>query len=720
MSKLFKYLSIGLATAFLLVMIIIGGIFLFVDPNDFKGDITAAVHEATGRDLTISGDISLSIYPWLGLSLGETTLSNAQGFGESPFAQVQKVDIKVKLLPLLSQRLEMQKVRLHGLHASLAIDKNGRSNWDDLASPADSADKTVAPSDSGKPEKEATEKPAEAMAAIPALALEGLELQDARLEWNDQLNNQRIVIDKLTLQTGPVSLPAPVDLSLSMDLQMNQPEINAHIDLSGQLAVDLATQQYRADNLNLKVSATGSGLPASPLDAQLQSNIIANLKNQTLGIRNLQINTLGAQLSGQVDVTGLNTDPEASGQLKIAQLSPRELAKRLAISLPETGDSSVLTKALLDMEFIGNANQVNLKKLDVTLDDTQLAGTASVKNFASPVIRFNLDVDDIDVDRYLPPPSTEDSTGKPAAAESDASAAIALPLEPLRTLDIDGNLTLGKLKVAGAQLSELQLGLHGKGGQVRLHPVQASLYNGRFEGDIKLDVRTDTPRVSIDEKLTSVNIGPLLKDVLGKEYVSGKANVAAQLHTKGLALQTIKQNLNGKANFSFLDGKVNGVNIGQVIREAYAKLKKKPAPPKTENATDFASLSGSVAITNGIVRNDDLNAKSPLLRIKGKGKVDLPKERIKYLVNAAIVESNEGQAGKELEELKSHTLPIKVTGKLTDPKFSLDLGPVLQKRIKKQVDKRIKKEKKKIKKKIEKDLKKKLEEDLKKKLGIKF
>ena len=184
-------------------------------------------------------------------------------------------------------------------------------------------------------------------------------------------------------------------------------------------------------------------------------------------------------------------------------------------------------------------------------------------------------------------------------------------------------------------------------------------------------------------------------------------------------LGAIKQALNGKANFSFQNGAVQGVNIGQLIREAYAKLKKKPAPPKTENETDFAEMSGSVIVTNGIVHNNDLKAKSPLLRIDGKGSVDLPKERINYLVNTSIVESNEGQAGKELTELKSLTIPIKITGTFSKPDFGLDLGPVLQARVKKEVEKKQEQLKKDVEKKIE-DKKKSVVEDLKKKFKLKF
>ena len=712
MSKPLKFILISAASLLILVTVIIGSIFLFVDPNDYKDKITTAVYEATGRQLTIAGDINLSLYPWLGLSLGATQLSNAKGFGDTPFASVENVDIKVKLLPLFQQRLEMQKIRLYGLRASLAKNKEGVSNWDDLTMPQDAlgaTDKQAVTETPKAPTTPQTTEPIQAMGALAALAIDGLELENAHLEWDDQQANQHIIISKLALRTGPLALPAPIDLSLSLDVNMKNPEIDGHVDFTGQVSFDLETQEYRANNLDLAVKATGAGLPVSPVDVRLLANVKADLKQQRLDLSALKLNTLGTNITGQISITELDKSPTASGQIAIANFSPKEVSKKLGITLPDTSDASVLSKMGVNISFNGNMNGANISKLAIILDDTNLTGKASVKNFAAPAIRFDINVDDIDLDRYLPP-ATESTASTAATPGTAAAAATQLPLEPLRALNINGNFRLGKLKITGARLTDITFSANAKGGRINLNPVKANLYKGSYKGRIAMDVRTDTPKLTFIETLSGVNVGPLLKDVLGKELVSGTANISAELTTTGVELATIKKTLNGKAKFSFQDGAVKGVNIAQIIREANAKLNKKSAPPKTSNETDFTEMSGSVTITNGIVRNKDLKMKSPLLRISGKGNVDLPKEKIKYLVNASIVESSKGQAGKELNELKSLTIPIKVTGTFDNPKYGLDLGPVLQARAKKAVEK----QKKRIVKKARKDIKKKVEDELKK------
>jgi AsmA protein len=710
MPKILKLTLGSLLALLLLVAVALVAALVFIDPNDYKDDITGAVHDATGRQLTLAGDIELSVFPWLGLTLGEAALSNAPGFGAEPFARVSAVDIKVKLLPLLQKRVEMKTVRLQGLLVALAKDKDGRSNWDDLLAPPAAAEAPKAE------EKPAAEQPPQAP-PLAALAIGGIELSDARVVWDDQQSGQRVQLDKLALTTGPLSLTDPIDLTLTTNMALKQPALQTPLKLAGQVAFDLAAQRYTVKGLKLELNASGEVLPVSPLAATLAAEIDTDLAAQRLTVRGLQVAMLGTTLGGDVQVEQLMAAPQATGSIALAAFSPRELVAKLGLPVPQTSDAKALTRAKLNTDFSASLEAATLDKLVLMLDDTQLSGQASVSHFDQPALRFALTVNEIDADRYLPPPAQQ-TTAPPAPAAAAVGAA-QLPLDMLRALDVDGNLQLGKLKLANAHLAEIALRIKAKDGMLRLHPLAAQLYGGRYDGNIALDVRSDTPRIALDEKLASVNVGPLLKDLLGDDKVSGVANVSAQLSATGIEPDAVMKTLNGTAQFSFQDGAVKGVNLGQLIREAYAKVKKKPAPPKTTNETDFAEMSGSVKVTNGVVRNDDLQAKSPLLRIAGKGSVDLPKQRIDYLVNASLVESGEGQAGKELEELKALTIPVKVTGSFSDPKFKLDLEPILKAKARQEVERQKQKLQDKVDKKVEEE-KQRLRDKLKDKLKSLF
>lgn len=788
MAKTIRYLLYTLGGGVLLLVLAVVAILVFVDPNDYKNDITRAVHDATGRELHLDGRLELSVFPWLGLRLNRVSLGNAPGFGATPMASVQTVDIHAKLLPLLEKRLEMQTLLLRGLDLNLARKADGVSNWDDLAGgSAETAAKTPGSAQTTTPEA----TPAAGPPPLAALTIGGIELEDARIVWDDAQTGQHIDIDNLQLQTGALAPPEPVDIDLAMDIATRQPALRNHITLRTRLGMDQALQHFSLDDLKLGVDSQGEILPVSPLAVRLAGQASADLEHQQATLSGLQIDVLGSRLRGdirlapwtagkaQINLTlddpkalagllppdldaqllskaSLTTEaqwnldtqtaqvptlqlrladlqldarldanhivdaPQASGRLTLSEFSPRILLQKAGIAVPETSDPAVLQKAALSLDFTGSTQALAVNNLQLRADDTTLSGQASVTDFAQPAIRYTLAVDAIDVDRYLPPQA---DTPPPAPAGAAAGAA-QLPLEPLRALDVDGRLTIGQLKVAKARLADILLVFRAKHGQLRLHPAQAKLYQGSYSGDIRLDARGDTPVITLGESVKNVHAGPLLTDVLGKAPVSGIANLRADLTTRGVEPPTLMANLDGKVRLSFLNGAVEGINIGYQLRKAQAKLRGQPAPPKEMEQTDFAELSASADIAKGVVTNKDLTAKSPLLRVSGEGTVDLPRERLDYRLTTTVVNTATGQAGKELEQLKGLPIPIRIKGAFADPKISLDLKPVLdakakqllekkKQQLKKKADEAVIREREKLKEKAKEDVKKELDKALK-------
>ena len=327
--------------------------------------------------------------------------------------------------------------------------------------------------------------------------------------------------------------------------------------------------------------------------------------------------------------------------------------------------------AALSAKISGGVDAVSLKALSVTLDGSKLSGEAQVSNFAAPAIRFALNLDAIDLDRYLPPGS-EVPPASPGAAAGKAGE---LPLETLRALDVAGTFKAGKVKVAKLNVSSVDASLNAKGGSIRLSPVSAKLYEGSYAGNIGLDARKDVPVLSLDEKLSGVQAAPLLRDLQGEAPLSGTANMSAKLTARGTAPDVVKRSLNGDVSFQFLNGALNGVNIGRMIRDARAKLKGGSAGATDEPAkTDFAEIVGTAKVTNGLVSNDDLSVKSPLLRIVGKGTASLPEETLDYRTTVTLVATSKGQGGKTLEELQGVPIPLRITGTFTEPSYGLDMA----------------------------------------------
>ena len=679
--KALKIIGILLGALFALVLVLP----FLVDLNEHKEEIVALVKEETGRDLVIAGDIDLSVFPWLGASIGEVELGNAPGFGETPFARMQGLEVRVKLLPLLRKEVDVSTVRLKGLELNLARDARGRTNWDDLLRPAPAAG--AAP---GAKEQAA---PAGGPPALAALALGGVEIQDARLAWDDRQAGQRYEIEDLDLSLGAIRPGEPVDFRLHTRLTGGDPAMEGELDMRGRLSLSQDLERFDIEALELDAAASGGALPTK-IEASLGADLALDLAGGTLEVPRLELAALGVEARGQVQGSGIGGDaPAFKGRLSIEPFAPRKLLGTLGVAAPETADLGVLGKAQADLAFEAGTRAARIGSLSLTLDDSRLSGTASVEDFATPAVRFDLALDAIDLDRYLPPPKEGEAPVAATPAEAAAGAAGTLPVETLRALNVAGKLKVGSLKVSGLKIRDILLAVTAKDGLLQVKPASAALYGGSYRGGAVLDVRGKAPRVALDERLEAVQVGPLLKDLMGEDRLLGTASIRARVHARGQDPDAMRRTLNGQVAFNFANGAVEGINVAHLIRTAKARIEGRPPPEqKGPNQTDFTELRGTLKLVDGVAHNDDLTAKSPLLRVAGKGKADLVQERLDYLLTTKIVASLEGQGGADLADLRGLPIPVRISGPFQAPKYRVELDKVLAEAAKKKVKEQVGKE----------------------------
>jgi AsmA protein len=706
MAKLLKLT--GALVAILAVLLVLAAVILplVIDPNDYKDEIAAEVAKHTGRTLNIEGDMALSVFPWLGLEIGRTQLSNAAGFDDPYMARMETVQVRVKLLPLLKKQLEVDTIRLIGLKLNLARDMDGRTNWSDLAEvPAADADRAEGTAAGG----------GEGGNGLASLAIGGIEVADAQLTWDDKTTATRYEITDLAFTTGAIEPEQAFDLDLNFRASAAQPAIEGRFQLKGNVLLAAGLRAVNVTAASIDIDATGEGVPGQQISLSLASDVTADLDAQTLSLPNLVLETLGMKLSGTVAGTGIMAEePQFSGTLVVAPFSPRSVIDQLGLALPASRDPVVLGQATASLDWTASPQHFAATSLKASLDDTRFDGTARVDSFDAPAIRFAIKVDGIDLDRYLPPPDAAKDTTEPSAAKetSDHPAAgggktaggggeEALPLDALRSLNVDGRLEVGKLTAFNLQSSHIVLQIKSDKGLLRLNPLGANLYAGQYQGDITLDVRKDTPRIAVNEKLSSVQAGPLLQDLTGEARIQGIADVTAKLTGSGMSADAIKQTLNGTTSFSFTEGSIQGVNIASLIRKAQAKLKGQPAPVEPlPNQTDFSMMQGTATVSDGMVRNEDLLLQSPLLRMSGKGQVSLPRETIDYTLTTKLVGTLEGQGGKSLEELRGVAIPVRVGGTFSKPTFAPDLGAALSEAAKARLEEKVEEQKQKLQEKL--------------------
>jgi AsmA protein len=244
MKRVIKVLLWVVAIAMAVLVLAAVGVSRYFDPNDYKGQIASLVRDRTGRELRMEGDLSLTFFPWLGVEVQEVELADAPGFGPQPFARVARVQVRVKLLPLVKRRVEMDTVVVHGLVLHLIKDTQGHGNWEDLAAAAGAPPAAEAPSKDGGGTPPAA-----------AIALGGLDVRDAQLVWEDQGARSRYALTELNLHTGALRLDGPVDVTLACDVESSVPALTGHVDLAVTVATagsaDLGRQTVRLSTLDV-------------------------------------------------------------------------------------------------------------------------------------------------------------------------------------------------------------------------------------------------------------------------------------------------------------------------------------------------------------------------------------------------------------------------------------------------------------------------------------
>lgn len=309
--------------------------------------------------------------------------------------------------------------------------------------------------------------------------------------------------------------------------------------------------------------------------------------------------------------------------------------------------------------------------LSAKLDDSSIKGRLDIARAAQVAYGFDLDIDRIDLDRYLGSADKQPAAAekKPAAKKPAEDAPV--DLSGLKGLDAKGQLRIGALQVQGLKLANLKTGLRVSGGRAEIGPHSASLYEGSLAGTLALDANAN--RVALKETLTNIAIGPLLKDAAQQDRVEGKGNVTLDVSAVGKTVNALKSALNGSARVQLRDGAVKGVDIGAILNKARSALGSQAAQAADgKEKTDFSELTASFSIKNGVARNDDLDVKAPLFRVTGTGVIDIGKSTIDYTAKAAVVATTQGQGGKERDQLAGLSVPVRLTGPLDDMKYQVD------------------------------------------------
>lgn len=665
MNRILKILGV-VVLLFVAVVVVVS---LMFDPNDYKGDITAAVQEATGRQLTLDGDLELSLFPTIRIAVGSAALSNAPGFGDEPMARIGNASLSVRLLPLLSKRVEIREARLEGLTLNLARDRSGRNNWQDLAggsAPASDAAPAAEPGDGG--------------AGALDLGVGAIEIADANIVWNDASTGSRWELTDFGLRAedfGPGRR-----FPLSMDFSLAGADVAVKVASEMQATLAIATGEYRLEQLAVTIDGSGAGWPGGPSQAALRfDSLVANLNEETLDLGGLTLDFLGLTMAGSLQGRQLMSNLALNGAVEFREFSPRVALERFGVDV-QTADPDVLTRASAKANLVYNSAQTALNDMQFVLDDSTLTGRFALEGER---IGYDLTIDKINVDRYLPPAEEGDAA---AAAEEEGSLdAVDLPLEVMRTVQARGELKFGETKFSNLTLTNVTFALNAANGAVRLTPT-AQLYGGRLAGQIALVVEGDAARMTFEQRLDDVNIAALGQDLLGSQDITGTGDVRLNLVAQGSNLGAMRRDLDGDVGFTVTNGSLEGFDFWYELRRARARIDSTPVPERGDapRRTTFSSLSATGVVQDALLTNNDLNGTLDFMSLDGSGTVNLLDDAINFDLTAKLVDGPTLQSDPGMAKMAGDTLPLKVTGTISAPSVLPDFNAIVRQQVQQEVD----------------------------------
>lgn len=348
MLKLFKITVYALLGLLLLTIISVIILTKITDPNDFKGPIQNELTHLTGLNTEIAGEIGWNLFPTLGLTVNQVSLENPPGFQSKNFAQINQIDFKLKLLPLIRRKIEISQIKLDQLSVNLEVNAQGRQNWDSLVPEPDistSQTSTDTASDTSN------------WAMLGALNIAEISVTQGSISYLNQADNQKFSIDAINFSSKELQLDRTFPISLNFKVkgeQANNQIAAGDISLRGQVRVD---GEMLTSNDEVLQAVTFKGrLQAEPIVLASLSidslNTDIDLQDSVLDLSPIQIALYQGHASGDlsIDLTkqvptfaltqtieGIQTGPLLNDVIGTARITG---TSAMALELNAQGDST--------------------------------------------------------------------------------------------------------------------------------------------------------------------------------------------------------------------------------------------------------------------------------------------------------------------------------------------------------------------------------------------
>lgn len=660
MLKTVKAAGVSVLALVGLVVLAFIALVVWVDPNDYRDDISRVVAATTGVELNLGGNLNWHFYPVLGFGVGDVTLTMQPG--QPPLVKVAELVIGVKILPLLSQKIEVDALDVTGMEAVLQVDELGNNNWQPAAKPGRDPG-----TQQGAATVPATTFESQEAATMPDLVVPQVRVRDSSIQYQDKTAQLAYAVDIPLLQLQDVNFSRPFPLSLEARVR-DRTGLDVVLQLVGKLNAQLAHRVYSLEDLQL--AATVGGLFVKPVPISLQGDIQFDQSQDTASVELAQIQLANMTARATIDASQISGEPAFHGQIQSEPFDASELMTALDIPPPDTADGRALKQLQFSAKFVGNLQTITINPLKVKLDDSTLSGDVVIVDVASQTTRFALQLDKLDIDRYLPDPSTS-APAVAAVATTAESVEPLIPVELLRTLNLQGTVSAAEITARKIPVRDIAFSVSAIDGKLQLQDLAAKLLQGAVAGNMTVDARQSRPRLMTNIDLTNIELSELLQQFTSLQLVSGRSSLKLNTKTQGNDIDTLIRQALGQLNLSMTETVLHGINVNQVALDAvktalgdYAVLLpdyQQKLPKALRDDTIIRNLLADMKIEKGHLIMPAFNADTGEGQLTASGDIDLLNQGFDYSfgVVLAALDGN--------KYLKGSRWPVRCKGNLATP-----------------------------------------------------
>lgn len=627
-----------------------------------RREIIARVKAQTGRDLKIAGDASLTLFPSLGLRLGDISLSAPPEMGGEPLVKASSFNVGVRLIPLLRRQIVVDRVSLTDPVFALRVDSDGRRSWDMAAAelPFRFAGGSADESFTGLLVSSAHAAPRE----LSALSLDDISIVNGAVRYNDERSGAWGRFDGINARFALPSLDRPLAGTGSFLADGETFQFKSKLASPAELAA------RRSAKLLFEVSGM-------PLSFTYDGSVGGAETAGTLTANSPSLSALsqwwGTPVSPEAGAGAVALSTAVSATSNAVYLSNIDLKAGRAIVAGKVSfeeRSGTRPKVSADLKISG----VDLAALPLAADLRAAAGKGKSVPAPTPL---SLDAPrSTDDAAPAAPQSIDDLLNRPGPKVKGYTQRAGWSTEPINVkalglVDADARLELAEVTYGRTRIDTAQVALALQDQVATLTLLDARLYGGSGKGVITIDATSNQAALVSDIALTSVAVRPLLADSSQMDWLDGEADVSWKVTGQGMTEAELVQSLNGSSRVNVSDGAVMGFDLGNALKA----LSEGSVPDLNYNKskrTTFRSLTGSFVIANGIATNSDLKLDSPHLHASGAGSVNLPQRSLDYTVRPKLVANLQGDGGEK--NAVGIEVPVHITGPWQQPEFSPDIA----------------------------------------------